>query len=99
MTDDVDANGNPIEPPIRTLEEELLFVDPPGWARGEVRRLVRSVLAIWKGEPEPAAILDHVMMRLGPRGSPGTVHAMNILRALAMHEIAQIVADLLAEPR
>jgi hypothetical protein len=26
MTDDLDANGNPIEPPILTLEEELAFV-------------------------------------------------------------------------
>jgi hypothetical protein len=99
MTDDVDANGNPIEPPIRTLEEELLLVDPPGWARGEVRRLVRSVLAGWEGKLEPATILDHIMMRLGPRCSPGTQHTMKILLALAMPEIAQTVADLLAESR
>ena len=99
MTDDFDANGNPIGLPIRTLEEELAFVDPPGWARGEVRRLVRSVLAIWEGEPELAAILDHVMMRLGPRGSPMTHHAMSILLVFAWPEIAQIVADILAEPR
>lgn len=95
MIDDLGANGNPIEPPIRTLEDELAFVDPPGWARGEVRRLVRSVLAIWEGEP--AAILDRVISRLGPRGSPGTQHAMNILLALAMPEIAQIVLDILAD--
>jgi hypothetical protein len=99
MTDDLDANGNPIEPPIRTLEEELVFVDPAGWARGEVRRLTRSVLAIGEGEPEPAAILRHVMSRLGPRGSPGTAHTMNILLALAMPEISQIATDILAEPR
>ncbi len=99
MIDDLGANGNPIEPPNLTLEDELAFVDPQGWARGEVRRLVRSVLAIWEGEPKPAAILDHVTTRLGPRGSPGTQHAMNILLALAMPEIAQIVADILAEPR
>jgi hypothetical protein len=72
MTDDLDASGNPIELPILTLEEEFAFVDRLGWARGEVRRLVRSVLATWEGEPEPTAILDHVMIRLGPRGSPGT---------------------------
>jgi hypothetical protein len=99
MTDDVDVNGNPIEPPIRTLEEELLFVDPPGWARGEVRRLVHSVLTTWEGKPEPAAILDHIMLRLGPRGSPGTQHTMKVLLALAMPKIAQTVADLLAESR
>jgi hypothetical protein len=45
MTDDLDASGNPIELPILTLEEEFAFVDRLGWARGEVRRLVRSVLA------------------------------------------------------
>jgi hypothetical protein len=45
MTDDLDANGNPIELPILTLAEEFAFVDRLGWARGEVRRLVRSVLA------------------------------------------------------
>jgi len=99
MNDDLDANGNLIEPPIRTLEEELAFADPPGWARGEVRRLVRSVLATWEGEPEPTAILSHVMIRLGPRGSPGTQHTMSILCSLAMREIAQIVAEILAEPR
>jgi len=88
-------NSNPIERPILTPEEELAFVDRLGWARGEVRRLVRSVLVTWEGEPEPRAILDHVMIRLGPRGSPGS---MSILLALAMREIAQIVAAILAEP-
>src|SRR6266487_376057 len=52
------TNSNLIEPPSRTLEEEPAFVDPPGWARGEVRGVVRSVVAIWEGEPEPAAILS-----------------------------------------
>ncbi len=99
MINDLDANGEPIDPPRRTLEEDLAFVDPLGWARGEVRREVRLALAIWKGEPEPAAIFNHVMMRLGPRGSPGTVHAMKILRVFAAREIAQIVADILDEPR
>jgi hypothetical protein len=99
MTNDLDANGNPIEPPIRTLEEELVFVDPLGWAHGEMHRLTRFVLAIWEGEPEPAAILNHVMIRLGARGSPGTCHTMKILLALATQEIAQAVAELVAERR
>ncbi len=64
MTDDLDTNGNPIEPPSLTLEEELAFVDPTGWARGEVRRLAWSVFAIWEGEPDPAAILATTL--LGP---------------------------------
>jgi|SRR5215467_10170246 len=99
MMNDFDANGKPIDPPIRTPEEELAWIDPLGWARGEVRREVRLALAIWKGEPDPPAIFDHVMLRLGPRGSPGTVHTIKILQAFAAEEIAQIVADIMAEPR
>jgi hypothetical protein len=39
------------------------------------------------------------MMRLGARGSSGTVHAMTILRGLAIPEIAEIVVEILAEVR